>query len=87
MYKDECVVSFDTPESEGGLYVCLRSWNGVSKGFAEQHSRLTSQPVYLHIKKTRCAGRVSGLLRCNTAAMFCEGGVGMVVRRGKRKRH
>lgn len=26
VYKDECMFSFDTPESPGGLYINLKSW-------------------------------------------------------------
>ena len=28
VYKDECVISFDSPYSEGGLYVNLKTWLG-----------------------------------------------------------
>ena len=26
VYKDECMFSFDTPESPGGLFINLRTW-------------------------------------------------------------
>jgi ubiquitin carboxyl-terminal hydrolase 5/13 len=55
VYKDECVVSFDSPESDDGLYVCLQTWAGVGAGFLAQHHRMTGQPLYLRIKKTRYA--------------------------------
>lgn len=55
VYKDECVVSFDNPECDGGLYVCLKTWTGVGSNFLDQHHRMTGQPLYLHMKKTRSA--------------------------------
>jgi len=53
VYKDECVYSFDTPESPGGLYVGLSSFLGLSRECVELHYRKTLEPLYLHIRKTR----------------------------------
>ncbi|XP_037513033.2 ubiquitin carboxyl-terminal hydrolase 5 isoform X1 [Rhipicephalus sanguineus] len=50
VYKDECVFSFDTPESEGGLYVCLNTFLGFSKKFVERRYAKTGDAVYLHLK-------------------------------------
>lgn len=50
VYKDECVFSFDTPESEGGLYVCLKTFLGFSKKFVERRYAKTGNAVYLHLK-------------------------------------
>ncbi|EAY92780.1 hypothetical protein OsI_14584 [Oryza sativa Indica Group] len=42
IHKDECFVSFDTPRSEGGLYVDMTSFLGFGRN-----------PVYLHIMQRR----------------------------------
>lgn len=53
VYKDESVYDFDTPESENGLFICLKTFYGVSKNFLEFHNSQTQSRVYLHVKRTR----------------------------------
>lgn len=53
IYKDECVYSFDTPDSSSGLYVSLTSFLGLSQEHVMWYYNKTSYPVYLHIKRTR----------------------------------
>ncbi|XP_041125466.1 ubiquitin carboxyl-terminal hydrolase 5 isoform X1 [Polyodon spathula] len=53
VHKDECAFSFDSPESEGGLYVCMSTFLGFGKQFVERHYRKSGQRAYLHIKRTR----------------------------------
>ncbi|XP_014677519.1 PREDICTED: ubiquitin carboxyl-terminal hydrolase 5-like [Priapulus caudatus] len=53
VYKDECVFSFDTPESDGGLYVCMNTFLGFSRKYVELHYRKTGNAVYLHLRKTK----------------------------------
>lgn len=53
IYKDECVYSFDTPDSPNGLYVSLTSFLGLSQEHVMWYYNKTSYPVYLHIKRTR----------------------------------
>ena len=48
VYKDECVMSFDSPYSEGGLYVNLKSWLGYGKDHVRQDSQRSGTKVYLH---------------------------------------
>ena len=46
--KDQCIFSFDTPFSDGGLFVNLSTWQGFGEHFlAHDHGR-TQQPLYLH---------------------------------------
>uniref|UniRef100_A0A8C9WEC1 Ubiquitin carboxyl-terminal hydrolase 13 n=1 Tax=Scleropages formosus TaxID=113540 RepID=A0A8C9WEC1_SCLFO len=52
VYKDECVFSFDSPESEGGLYVCMNTFLGFGREHVERHYRKTGQSVYMHLKRT-----------------------------------
>ena len=40
-------------ESEGGLYVSLSSFLGVSGQFLDLHYQKTKEDLYLHIKKIR----------------------------------
>ncbi|KAJ1122418.1 hypothetical protein NDU88_000905 [Pleurodeles waltl] len=53
VHKDECAFSFDTPESDGGLYVCMNTFLGFGKQYVERHHKKTGQRVYLHMKRTR----------------------------------
>lgn len=53
VYKDECFFSFDSPESETGLYVCLNRWIGVGKKFLNKYSNRTDNKIFLHIKRTK----------------------------------
>lgn len=50
IHKDECVFSFDTPDSEGGLYVCLNTFLGFAKRHVEKHYAKTGNAVYLHLE-------------------------------------
>lgn len=52
VYKSECVFSFDSPESEGGLYVCMSTFLGFGREHVERHYRKTGQCVYMHLKRT-----------------------------------
>ncbi|XP_026561450.1 ubiquitin carboxyl-terminal hydrolase 13-like [Pseudonaja textilis] len=51
VYKTECAFSYDSPESEGGLYVCMNTFLGFGREHVERHYRKTGQCVYLHIKR------------------------------------
>jgi ubiquitin carboxyl-terminal hydrolase 5/13 len=53
VYKDECSFSFDTPESDGGLFVCLSTFLGFSREFVELHYRKTGHTLYLNIQRRR----------------------------------
>ncbi|KMQ97752.1 ubiquitin carboxyl-terminal hydrolase 5 [Lasius niger] len=53
IYKEECVYSFDTPDSPTGLYVSLTSFLGLGQEHVMWYYDKTSYPVYLHIKRTR----------------------------------
>ncbi|XP_051174757.1 ubiquitin carboxyl-terminal hydrolase 5 [Leptopilina boulardi] len=53
VYKDECVYSFDTPESPTGLYISLSSFFGLSQKHVECYFRETGNAVFLHILKTK----------------------------------
>ncbi|KAG8364997.1 hypothetical protein BUALT_Bualt18G0057100 [Buddleja alternifolia] len=51
IYKQECCVSFDTPKSEGGLFVDMNSFLAFGKDFVGWNYEKTGNPVYLHIKE------------------------------------
>jgi uncharacterized UBP type Zn finger protein len=53
VYKDECAYSFDTSESETGLFVCLNTFVAVSKKYLTVHFNKTNSHFYLHIKTYR----------------------------------
>lgn len=53
IFKRECCVSFDTPRSEGGLFVDLNSFLAYGKDCVGWNFEKTGNPVYLHIKQTR----------------------------------
>lgn len=53
VHKDECAFSFDNPESEDGLYICMNTFLAFGKQYVERHYQKTNQRVYLHIKHIR----------------------------------
>ncbi|XP_075236962.1 ubiquitin specific protease 5 [Lycorma delicatula] len=53
IYKDECVYSFDSPETETGLYICLNTFFGLGRDHVERHFQKTGNAVYLHIRRER----------------------------------
>ena len=57
VFKDECFFSFDSPECERGLYVCLNRWIGVGLKHLTRYSNRTDNKIFLHIKRTRKVGK------------------------------
>ena len=53
VFKDECFFSFDSPECERGLYVCLNRWIGVGLKHLTRYLNRTDNKIFLHIKRTR----------------------------------
>ncbi|KAL5737886.1 hypothetical protein ACOSP7_030647 [Xanthoceras sorbifolium] len=53
IFKQECCISFDTPKSEGGLFIDLNSFLAYGKDCVGWNYEKTGDPVYLHIKQTR----------------------------------
>lgn len=53
IYKQECCVSFDTPKSEGGLFIDMSSFLAFGKDYVNWNYEKTGNPVYLHIKQTK----------------------------------
>ncbi|GIY13469.1 ubiquitin carboxyl-terminal hydrolase 13 [Caerostris extrusa] len=51
VYKDECVLCFDTPESENGLYVCMSTFLGFCRSHVQLYFRKTSNSLFLHLKR------------------------------------
>lgn len=55
IYKQECCISFDTPRSDGGLYVDMNTFLAFGKDYVGWNYEKTGNPVYLHIKQTKKA--------------------------------
>ncbi|KAM1057374.1 hypothetical protein ACFX2A_031327 [Malus domestica] len=53
IYKQECCISFDTPRSEGGLFVDMNTFLAFGKDCVGWNYEKTGNPVYLHIKQTK----------------------------------
>lgn len=49
VYKDECVITFDTPFREGGLCVNLKSWLGFSTDTVDVDIKHTDSPGMLYL--------------------------------------
>eukprot|EP00040_Diaphanoeca_grandis_P027879 m.159692 g.159692 ORF g.159692 m.159692 type:complete len:829 (-) comp31148_c0_seq1:27-2513(-) len=47
VYKDECMFSFDTPFSTGGIAVNLNSWQGFGEQFVKRDHERTKNGLYL----------------------------------------
>jgi ubiquitin carboxyl-terminal hydrolase 5/13 len=48
--KVECVYSFDTPESPGGLFVSMSNFQGLSADFIDMEFARNSNPLFLNIR-------------------------------------
>ncbi|KAJ7379748.1 Ubiquitin carboxyl-terminal hydrolase 5 [Desmophyllum pertusum] len=53
VYKDECVYCYDSPECDGGLYVCLATFLGFCEEHVHLHINKTSHKVFMHLKKVK----------------------------------
>ncbi|KAL0553723.1 hypothetical protein IC582_007627 [Cucumis melo] len=53
IYKQECCLSFDSPRSEGGLFVDLNTFLAFGKDYVGWNYERTGNPVYLHIKQRK----------------------------------
>ncbi|KAB2068357.1 hypothetical protein ES319_A08G025600v1 [Gossypium barbadense] len=53
IYKQECCLSFDSPRSEGGLFVDMNTFLAFGKDYVGWNYEKTGNPVYLHIKQTK----------------------------------
>ncbi|AES66750.2 putative ubiquitinyl hydrolase 1 [Medicago truncatula] len=53
VYKQECCLSFDTPMSEGGLFIDMFNFLAFGKDYVGWNFEKTGNPVYLHVKKTK----------------------------------
>ncbi|KAL5548080.1 hypothetical protein UlMin_003311 [Ulmus minor] len=53
IYKQECCLTFDTPRSEGGLFVDMSTFLAFGKECVGWNYEKTGNPVYLHIKQTK----------------------------------
>uniref|UniRef100_A0A674AT30 Ubiquitin carboxyl-terminal hydrolase n=2 Tax=Salmo trutta TaxID=8032 RepID=A0A674AT30_SALTR len=65
VFKSECAFSYDSPESEGGLYVCMNTFLGFGREHVERHYRKTGQSVYMHLKrhvKEKVTGAAGGAI-------------------------
>lgn len=51
MYKDECILCFETPISPSGIYVCLSSLNGYCKKHLSIYVQNSSKTIFLNIRK------------------------------------
>lgn len=47
VYKDECMFSFDTPESPGGLYTSLTTWQSFGADYVDLDFERNGNPLYL----------------------------------------
>ncbi|XP_015082701.1 ubiquitin carboxyl-terminal hydrolase 14 isoform X1 [Solanum pennellii] len=55
IYKHECCISFDTPKSDGGLFVDMSTFLAFGRDCVDWNYEKTGNPVYLHIKQTKKA--------------------------------
>ncbi|XP_073028592.1 ubiquitin carboxyl-terminal hydrolase 14-like [Primulina eburnea] len=53
IYKEECCISYDTPKSDGGLFVDMNSFLAFGKDYVGWNYEKSGNPVYLHIKETQ----------------------------------
>eukprot|EP01035_Chromulina_nebulosa_P019934 gene19934-25897_t len=79
VYKDECVVSFDSPFSDGGLYVNLITLLGYGEHYYLLDSKKTNNKLYLYekwyqIEKKKADSELLDDSQPNKLAIGLEGG-------------
>ena len=71
VYKDECLYSFDNPESENGLYICMSTFRGVGKDHLDRHCRANpGKNVFLHIVRRRIPVKIESKNENNVFFLF-----------------
>ncbi|XP_020806530.1 ubiquitin carboxyl-terminal hydrolase 5 [Drosophila serrata] len=66
IYKDECVYSYDDPETPTGLYVCLHSFLGFGEAYVREYASKTGHQVFLHIRRVKTPKEGEGVdAECN----------------------
>jgi len=53
VFNDECLFSFDSPDSGRGLYVCMAKFVGLGEQYVRQYHQRTGNALFLHIKRTK----------------------------------
>ncbi|XP_019864761.2 ubiquitin carboxyl-terminal hydrolase 5 isoform X1 [Aethina tumida] len=53
VHKDECVYSFDNPETPTGLYVSLSTFIGLGQDYVEHYYSRTGDAVFLHLRREK----------------------------------
>lgn len=53
VYKDECILSFDSPESENGIFISLKTFVGIGKKFVEMYHKRTDSRAFLNHRVVR----------------------------------
>ena len=53
VFNEECLFSFDSPESPDGLYVCMEKFIGLGREHVAAYHNRTSNAIFLHRKRTK----------------------------------
>ncbi|CAB4055360.1 USP5_13 [Lepeophtheirus salmonis] len=53
IYKDECFFSFDTPESPGGLFICLNRFLGFGEDYVHDYIKKSGLSLFLRLRRTK----------------------------------
>ncbi|XP_074593148.1 ubiquitin specific protease 5 [Brevipalpus obovatus] len=53
IYKDECIFGFETPESDEGLFICMKTFFGFGIKYVPLHYQRTSSRIYLNMKRIK----------------------------------
>ncbi|XP_050538003.1 ubiquitin carboxyl-terminal hydrolase 5 [Daktulosphaira vitifoliae] len=53
VYKDECLYSYDSPDFETGLYICLKTFVGLGRDYVEQYYKKSGCSVFLHMLRDK----------------------------------
>ncbi|TRY68747.1 hypothetical protein TCAL_02494 [Tigriopus californicus] len=53
VFNQECVFSFDTAESPGGLYLCLDKFVALGQDFVQSYHERTGNALFVHVQARR----------------------------------
>ena len=55
VFNEECLFSFDNPESPDGLYICMEKFLGLGREHVPAYHARTGNGIFLHRKRTKVA--------------------------------
>jgi ubiquitin carboxyl-terminal hydrolase 5/13 len=60
VFNEECLFSFDSPDSPDGLYICMEKFLGLGKRHVAEYTARTDNAIFVHRRRTKVAKEDKG---------------------------